>query len=99
VRRITDRSAVPDALPQSSGVSSTERAVLTAPAPVARAAARVAALPEQRWLLRQPREIRCSYAEEVLGHADEELRRQVWMLRQPAAVRESYIKQVLEPRS
>ena len=76
-------------------MSSTERRVLTAPGPVARAAARVTALPEQRWLLQQPREIRCSYAEEVLGHADEELQQQIWMLRQNKAVRESYIAQVL----
>ena len=53
------------------------------------------ALPEQRWLLQQPREIRCSYAEEVLGHPDEELQQQIWMLRQDKAVRDSYIAQVL----
>ncbi|HET8951220.1 MAG TPA: hypothetical protein VFN44_11940 [Solirubrobacteraceae bacterium] len=76
-------------------MSSTERRVLTAPGPVARAASRVTALPEQRWLLQQPREIRCSYAEEVLGHPDEELQQQIWMLRQNKAVRESYIAQVL----
>ena len=95
MRRITDRSAVPDALPQSSGVSSTERRVLTAPGPVAKAAARVAALPEQRWILQQSREVRCSYAEQVLGHPDEELQQQIWMLRQSEAVRESYIAEVL----
>ncbi len=53
------------------------------------------ALPEQRWLLQQPREIRCSYADEVLGRPDEELQQQIWMLRQDRAVRESYIAQVL----
>jgi hypothetical protein len=76
-------------------VSSTERAVLTAPGPVARAAARVAALPEQRWLLQQPREVRRSYADEVLGRPDEELQQQIWMLRQSRQVRETYIAQVL----
>ena len=76
-------------------MSSTERRVLTAPGPVAKAAARVAALPEQRWLLQQPREIRQSYADEVLGRPDEELQSQIWMLRQKQAVRESYIAEVL----
>jgi hypothetical protein len=76
-------------------VSSTERRVLTAPGPVARAAARVVALPEQRWLLQQSRDIRQSYADEVLDQPDEELKQQVWMLRQPQAVRESYIADVL----
>ena len=81
----------------SFGVSNAnERRILTAPAPVARAAARVAALPEQRWILTQPRDVRRSYAEEVLGHPDEPLRQQIWMLRQTKAVRESYIADVLE---
>jgi hypothetical protein len=77
-------------------VSSTERRVLTAPGPVARAAARMTALPEQRWLLAQPREVRLSFADDVLGHPDARLRQQVWMLRQPRAVRESYIAEVLQ---
>jgi hypothetical protein len=75
--------------------STTERRVLTAPGPVARAAARVAALPEQRWILCQPREVRQSYAENVLDRPDEALQRQIWMLRQTQAVRESYIAHVL----
>ena len=69
--------------------------MLTSPGPVARAAARVAALPEQRWILTQPREVRRSYAEHVLGRPDEVLQQQIWMLRQPKAVRESYIHDVL----
>jgi len=73
-----------------------ERRILTSPGPVARAAAKVAALPEQRWILCQPREVRQSFAEEVLGRPDEELRRQIWMLRQNKNVRESYIAEVLE---
>jgi hypothetical protein len=76
-------------------VSATERRVLTAPAPIARAAARMASLPEQRWILAQPREVRQSFADEVLGRPDAGLRQQVWMLRQPRAVRESYIAEVL----
>ena len=51
--------------------------------------------PEQRWLLCQPREVRRSFAAEVLGRPDEALRQQVWMLRQAKAVRESYIREVL----
>jgi hypothetical protein len=75
--------------------SNTERRVLTAPGPVAKAAARVAGLPEQRRILPQPREVRRSFADEVLGRPDEALRQQIWMLRQPKAVRESYIANVL----
>jgi hypothetical protein len=73
----------------------TERRVLTAPGAIARAAARMAAEPEQRWILCQPREVRQSFADEVLGRPDMELRQQIWMLRQPKAVRESYIAEVL----
>ena len=75
--------------------STTERRVLAAPGPVARAAARVAALPEQRWILLQPRDVRQSYAEHVLGRPDEDLQQQIWMLRQTKAVRESYVEDVL----
>lgn len=75
--------------------SPTERRVLTAPGPVARAAARVATLPEQRWILCQPRDVRLSYADDVLGRPDEALQQQIWMLRQKKEVRESYIADVL----
>ena len=76
-------------------MASREERILTAPGPVARAAANLAPEPEQRWLLCQPRDVRRSYAEQVLGRPDEELQRQVWMLRQNSAVRESYIREVL----
>jgi hypothetical protein len=76
-------------------VSTTERRVLTAPGAVARAAARLAADREQRWMLCQPRPVRQSFAEEVLGRPDAELQQQIWMLRQAKAVRESYIQDVL----
>jgi hypothetical protein len=76
-------------------MSSTEQRVLTAPGPVAKAAARMATEAEQRWLLCRPREVRRSFAEEVLGQPDEARRRQIWMLRQSKAVRESYIREVL----
>jgi hypothetical protein len=75
--------------------STTERRVLTAPGPVAKAAARVATLPEQRWILRQPRDVRQSYADDALGRPDEALQQQIWMLRQEQEVRESYIVEVL----
>ena len=76
-------------------MSTTERRVLTAPDAVARAAARFAPDREQRWMLSQPRAVRRSFAEEVFGRPDAELRQQVWMLRQPESVRESYIANVL----
>ena len=74
---------------------SAERQVLTAPDMVARAAAAVAPDPEQRWMLRQPREVRCSYADEVLGRPDEDERAEAWMLLQPKAVRLSYLEEVV----
>jgi hypothetical protein len=73
-----------------------ERTILLAPAAVARAAARFAHEPAQRWMLCQPLEVRRSYAEEVLGRADEPRRREAWMLRQPETVRLSYVREVLE---
>jgi hypothetical protein len=75
---------------------SAERQVLTAPDMVAKAAARMAPDPEQRWMLSQPRRIRRSFADEVFEHPDEELRQQVWMLRQDDDVRDSFIADVLE---
>jgi hypothetical protein len=76
-------------------VSRAERSILLAPGPVARAAGRAARAPEQRWMLAQPREVRRSFAEEVLGRPDMAERREAWMLRQPKVVRESFIAQVL----
>ncbi len=75
--------------------SATGRSILTAPGPVARAASRAAKEPEQRWMLTQPRELRRSFAEEVFGRKDADLRQEVWMLRQPKAVRESFVEHVL----
>jgi hypothetical protein len=79
--------------------TSLEKQVLTAPDPVARAAAGMAQLPEQRWMLRQSREVRLSFAQEVFGHADMEQRQQVWMLNQPREIRESFIQHVLSKDS
>jgi hypothetical protein len=74
---------------------SAERQVLTAPDVVARAAAAVAPDREQRWMLRQPRALRCSYAEEVHGRPDEDLLAEAWMLEQPREVRLSYLEEVV----
>jgi hypothetical protein len=79
-------------------MTSTERAVLLAPGPIARAAARMAREPEQRWMLCQPREVRRSYVADVLDRDDADHAEETWMLRQDEAVRESYIAEVLAGR-
>ena len=75
--------------------TATERSILTAPGPVARAASHAVREPQQRWMLTQPREVRRDFAAEVFGREDAELRQEVWMLRQPQALRESFIEHVL----
>jgi hypothetical protein len=77
-------------------VPSTERSLLLAPGPVARAAARVARAPEQRWMLCQSREVRRSYVAEVLDRPDQRNAAEIWLLRQPNAVRATYVRDVLE---
>ena len=72
-----------------------ERAVLLAPAPVARAAAMVADEAAQRWMLSQPREVRRSYVEAVLDRPDDPGAEERWMLLQPDEVRLSYVRDVL----
>ena len=74
-----------------------EKAMFLAPDAVARAAAGYMELPEEGWLLRQPRAVRRAYWREVARHGDQQRDREIWMLRQPEAVRESYIAEVLEP--
>jgi hypothetical protein len=79
-------------------LSRLQRSVLLAPGTVARAAARAANDPRQRWMLQQPLKVRRSFVAEVLdGKASvaPERREEIWMLRQSKAVRESYVKQVL----
>lgn len=78
--------------------SSAERQILVAPDAVARAAAALAPDAEARWMLRQPRALRKSFAEEVFGREDEERLQQAWMLRQPREVRESFVEHVLLKR-
>ena len=72
-----------------------ERQILTAPHAIARAAAPIAPEREQRWMLKQPRELRRSFADEVFGRPDEEIRQQAWMLGQPREIRESFAREVL----
>ena len=72
-----------------------ERQILMAPDVVARAAAAVAPDREARWMLRQSRELRQSFAEDVLEAADRELAQEVWMLQQPLPVRLSFANEVL----
>jgi len=75
-----------------------ERRVLLGPEFLRRAAAKRAALPEERWMLVQPRPVRESFVAEVHDRdGDAELLRQVWMMRQPRDVRERYVREILEP--
>ena len=71
--------------------------MLVAPDAVARRAARVAPDAEARWILRQPRAVRRSFAAEVLGRDDRDVREQAWLLHQPDDVRHSYVRDVLSP--
>ena len=73
-----------------------DRQILTGPDWVARAAAGAVADPKARWMLRQSRDVRRSYAAEVHGRPDEDLRAERWMLLQPDHVRHSYVKHVLD---
>jgi hypothetical protein len=79
-------------------LSATERAVLTGPDRVARAAAAWVGDREARWMLRQPRAVRRSFAEAVLSSTDERAQER-WMLQQPDSVRLSYVRDVLDADS
>jgi hypothetical protein len=80
-------------IPSPNGL---ERAVLTGPDLIARAAARGVEAPEQRWLLRQPRDVRCSFVEQVIDRQDDPNAAERWMLLAPQAVRRSYVADVLD---
>jgi hypothetical protein len=80
-------------IPDPSGL---ERKVLTAPDVIARAAARTVEAPEQRWLLRQPKQVRCSFVEDVLDRREDPNAAERWMLLAPQAVRKSYVDEVLD---
>jgi len=66
--------------------------VLLGPAAVRRAAASQARDKKERWMLRQPLEVRRSFVREVLEKGGNE---EAWMLLQPDAVRKSYVADVL----
>ena len=74
--------------------SAAARALLLAPGSIARVAALVAPAPEQRWMLCQSREIRCSYVAEVVDRPQDAQER--WMLCQPDDIRLSYVREVLD---
>jgi hypothetical protein len=80
-------------IPDLSGI---ERAVLTGPDVIARAAARTVEQPEQRWMLRQPRAVRCSFVEEVVDRSGDPNAAERWMLLQKESVRKSYVADVLD---
>ena len=67
--------------------------MLLAPDRLARAAARYAPDQEAAWMLRQPRALRRSFAQEAFGRGD--TFEQAWMLRQSDEVREAYVSEVL----
>jgi hypothetical protein len=73
-----------------------DRQILTGPDWVARAAAGAVNDPRIRWMLRQSREVRRSYAAEVHGKPDEDRLAERWMLLQPDHVRHSYVEHVLD---
>ena len=76
-----------------------DKAVLLGPTALARAAALAARQPEERWLLRQPRQVRASYVKDVLEADGRPNAEEIWMLRRSKAVRESYIREVLDAGS
>ena len=77
-------------------LTSLERAVLTAPDLVARAASHATDVAEQRWLLRQPRPVRCSFVEDVVERRHDASAAERWMLLQSDAVRRSFVRDVLD---
>jgi len=73
-----------------------DRQILMGPDWVAKAAARSVPDPRARWMLRQPRDVRRSYALEVHGKPDEDRLAERWMLLQADEVRRSYVEHVLD---
>jgi hypothetical protein len=76
-----------------------DRSILMGPDWIARAASGAVPDPRQRWMLRQPRHVRRSYAREVLGRPGEDRLAEAWMLLQPDEVRLSYVDEVLNAPS
>ncbi len=84
----------PDEVPLTLGTVA--RAVLLAPDAVARAAASLDADRQRRWLLRQPREIRRSFAEEVIDAGGTKRQQERWLLLQNKATRLSFVTEVID---
>ncbi len=82
-------------MPRVPKISGAERAVLTGPDSVAKMAAAGLRDPQQKWMLRQSRDVRRAFAKEVLD-ADDETAVERWMLLQADEIRESYIRHVLK---
>jgi hypothetical protein len=74
------------------------RAVLLAPAAVARALAQVDDDPERCWMLRLPRDVRRSFVREVIDPGGGREAQERWLLLQSDAVRRSYVDEVLGRR-
>jgi hypothetical protein len=68
------------------------KAVLLGPAPVRKAAAARTTDERQRWMLRQPEEVRRSFVRDVMEKGGSP---EAWMLLQPDSVRRSYVAEVL----
>lgn len=84
----------PDEVPLTLGTVA--RAVLLGPDAVARAAASLDADPQRRWLLRRPREVRRSFAEEVIDAGGSRRQQERWLLLQDKATRESFVTEVID---
>src|SRR4051812_23577409 len=95
-RPLLDSMAAARAYAAAPQMASIERQVLTGPDWVARAAASAVRDRRARWMLRQPRHVRLSYAESCFGRPDEAKRAEAWMLHQPDDVRHSYVTYVLD---
>jgi hypothetical protein len=76
-------------------IGALQRAVLRAPAPVARPLACLTGDAEQRWMLSQPRAVRESFLRDVIDGPPIARLDEFWMLRQSNEVRQSYVRQVL----
>jgi hypothetical protein len=71
------------------------RTVLTAPAAVTRALAGAAPEPDQRWMLRLPRDVRRSFVADVLDRGGRRADQERWLLLHDDEVRHSYVEEVL----
>jgi hypothetical protein len=93
--RVLDRYGAPSMPDDDLRLPPGARAVLTAPAAVARALAGAAPEPEQRWMLRLPREVRRSFVTDVLDRGGRRADQERWLLLHDDEVRHSYVEEVL----